>query len=67
MFTYDPLFKTLSRKGLTLIDLVREVPLSTGTVAKFRKNEVVKIDILAKLCRYLKVPITDVVEIIYDK
>jgi DNA-binding Xre family transcriptional regulator len=66
LFTYDPLFKTLDRDGKQLMDLIRGAGLSSGTVAKFRRNEIVKIDIIARVCRYLDVPITDVVEIIYE-
>jgi putative transcriptional regulator len=66
LFTYAPLFRTLDRQNKKLIDIVRECGLSTGTVAKFRKNEVVKIDIIARLCRYLNVHISDVVEVVFD-
>lgn len=66
LFTYDPLFKTLERLDKQLMDLIREAGLSSGTVAKFRRNDVVKVDILARVCRYLNVPITDVIEILYD-
>lgn len=66
LFTYDPLFKTLARLDKQLMDLIREAGLSSGTVAKFRRNDVVKVDILARVCRYLNVPITDVIEILYD-
>lgn len=66
MFTYDPLFRTLDRQGKQLMDLIRDAGLSSGTVAKFRRNDVVKVDIIARVCRYLNVPITDVIEIIYE-
>lgn len=61
--SYDPLFRTLDRLGKRPIDLVRECKLATGTVAKFAKNESVGLDIIARVCIYLDVPIEEVVRI----
>lgn len=63
MISYDPLFKTLTDKGLRPIDLVRECKLAPTTVAKFSKNEVVRLDVIDRVCCYLDVPIEEIVEI----
>jgi DNA-binding Xre family transcriptional regulator len=61
VFSYEPLFKTLERKNLQLIDVEKGCGFSSKTTSKFRKNKVVNIDTLARVCRFLKVPIQDVV------
>ncbi|NGQ95452.1 helix-turn-helix transcriptional regulator [Brevibacillus sp. SYP-B805] len=63
MISYEPLFRTLESKNVKLMDLVRDCKLASGTVAKFAKNESVRLDIIDRICRYLKVPIERVVEI----
>jgi DNA-binding Xre family transcriptional regulator len=66
LISYEPLFRTLESKNVKLIDLVRECKLSSGTVAKFAKNETVRLDIIDRVCCYLKVPIERVVEIKFE-
>ncbi|WP_422387978.1 helix-turn-helix domain-containing protein [Brevibacillus borstelensis] len=63
MISYDPLFRTIKRKNLLLIDLVRECKLAPATVAKFKKNQSVTMDTIDKVCCYLNVPIEEVVSI----
>jgi putative transcriptional regulator len=67
MFSYEPLFKTLERKGLQLIDVEKGCGFSSVTTSKFRKNKVMNIDTLARVCHFLKVPIQDVVRITLDE
>lgn len=63
MINYDPLFKTIEKKKLHLIDLVRDCRLAPATVAKFKKNQSVTMDTIDKVCCYLDVPIEEVVKI----
>jgi DNA-binding Xre family transcriptional regulator len=66
MINYDPLFRTIEKKNIQLIDLVRECKLSPATVAKFKKNQSVTLETINKVCCYLRVPIEEVVRIKFN-
>ena len=63
MITFDPLWKTLASKNMNKGDLQKMTQLSSATIAKLSKNEVVKLDVVDRICESLRVPIYDVVEI----
>ena len=67
MISYDPLFKTLKEKGLRQVDLMRKCELSSATMSKFRKGESVTLNVIARICTYLQVPVEKVVQINYKK
>lgn len=64
MVSYRPLFITLAEKELSVNSLYENKIISSATQAKFRKNKSMGIDLIAKVCKYLDVPIEKVVEII---
>ena len=66
MISFDPLWRTLRAKGLNKGELQKLTGLSSSTIAKLSKNEVVKLDVVERICREMKVPIYDVVEITQD-
>lgn len=66
MISFDPLWRTLKAKGLNKGELQKLTGMSSSTIAKLSKNEVVKLDVVDRICQELKVPIYDVVEIIQD-
>ena len=45
-------------------DLQKLTGLSSSTIAKLSKNEVVKLDVVDRICEALTVPISDVVEVV---
>ena len=47
-------------------DLQKLTGLSSSTIAKLSKNEVVKLNVVDRICEALKVPIYDVVESIQE-
>lgn len=63
MITFDPLWMTLKTKNMNKTDLQKVTGLSSATIAKLSKNEVVKLDVVERICEGLKAPIYDVVEI----
>ncbi len=67
MITFDPLWRTLHDRHMNKTDLQKITGLSSATIAKLSKNEVVKLDVVDRICQGLKVPIYDVVEIHEDK
>ena len=66
MITFDPLWQTLRAKEMNKGDLQKITGLSSSTIAKLSKNEVIKLDVVDRICKALKVPIYDVVQILPD-
>ena len=64
MITFDRLWHTLKSNEMNKGDLQKLTGLSSSTIAKLSKNEVVKLDVLDRICEALKVPISDVVEVV---
>lgn len=63
MITFDPLWRTLHEKNLNKGDLQKLTKLSSTTIAKLAKNEVVKLDVIERTCIALDCDISDVVSI----
>ena len=51
--TYNNLFKLLIDKGLNKTEFAREVGISSNTLAKLSKNELVSLEVLVRICRQL--------------
>ena len=51
--TYSNLFKLLIDKGLNKTEFAREVGISSNTLAKLSKNELVSLEVLVRICRQL--------------
>lgn len=63
MITFDLLWQTLRAKHLNKGDLQKLTKLSSTTIAKLAKNEVVKLDVVERICEALDCDINDVVAI----
>jgi DNA-binding Xre family transcriptional regulator len=63
--SYEPLHRTLREKGITM-SLMRGTVINSRTQAKINRNESVRLETIADICRYLDVPIEQVVEIKRD-
>ena len=63
MITFDPLWQTLQAKSLNKGNLQKLTKLSSTTIAKLAKNEVVKLDVVERICEALDCQIQDVVTI----
>ena len=57
MITFDTLRATLKVKVLIKGDLQKLGKLSSTSIAKLAKNEVVKLDVIDRICKVLKAPI----------
>ena len=60
MVSYNGLWKKLIDEGLQKKDLTSELGISSATIAKMSKGENVSIEVLQKICAYLKCDIGDV-------
>lgn len=66
MIVYDKLGDYLKSKNMKYIDLQRELSLSPSMTAKFTKNRIMSTDTLNKVCEYLHVQPSEIMEWIPD-
>lgn len=64
--SYKPLWRQLVEKNMSKMDLLYASGISACTLAKFGKNEPVRLDILMRVCETLNCRIENVVEFICD-
>lgn len=64
MVTYQRLWETLKKKNIRKHDLMEIADISSTTLTKLNKNEIVALTVLVKICKALECHIEDVVEII---
>lgn len=64
MIRYYRLFDLLNRRGMKKTDLLEII--SSPTLAKLSKGEVIKTDIIDKICLFLKCQPEDIMEVISD-
>ena len=66
-FSYKRLLKLLIDREIKKQDLKREVGLSSPTIAKLTKGEMVSLEVLDKICNYLNCSIEEIIEHIPDQ
>ena len=59
---YNKLWKLLIDKGMTKTDLRLKTDMSTSTLAKMSKNEVVSMDIMLRICDVLECNVGDIMD-----
>ena len=62
MITFDPLWNTLKRKGITQYMLIKDYGFSTGTLDALRKNRSITLNTLNDLCNILQCDILDIIQ-----
>ena len=60
MITYDPLWETLKRKGISQYDLLTKFGMSRGMLDNLKHNRSITITTLDDLCTMLDCDITDI-------
>lgn len=65
MIKYYKLFDLLNRKGMKRTDLLKVI--SSPTLAKLSKGEVIKTDMIDKICEYLQCQPSDIMEYIKEE
>lgn len=58
--SYDGLWKILSKNKLQKKDLVEQLNISSATIAKLGKGEVVSMEVMGRICEFLHCNIGDV-------
>ena len=61
---YNKLFKLLIDKELKKTEFAKAVGISANTMAKLSHNETVSMNVLVKICRYLKCSVDDILDIL---
>lgn len=61
--SYNKLWKLLIDKGMTKTDLRIRTDMSTSTLAKMSKNEVVSMDIMLRICDVLECNVGDIMDV----
>lgn len=64
MISYEPFFKTLSKKRMTQYQLVTKYLIPQGTLQRIRNNKNVSLQSVENICKALNCKITDVVSFI---
>lgn len=64
---YDKLLKMLIDKKMTKTDLRERAKISSSTLAKIGKQEMLSSDVLVKICSILECDISEIVELVKDE
>lgn len=62
--SYKKLWKLIIDKDMTNVEVRKAAGISPATFTKLKKNEIVSLDILLKLCKLLDCDIGDIIEVI---
>ena len=62
MISYDPLWKTLERKGVTTYDLIYKQGVNANTLHRIKHGEAVTTKTLDELCFILKCTVSEIIE-----
>jgi len=64
---YNKLLKLLIDKNMSKTDLRKQAKISSNTLAKIGKQEIVSSDVLVKICNVLNCDISDIFELVRDE
>ena len=67
MISYDPLWATMKRKGITTYTLIKKYAFSRGTLDSLKQNRNISTATLNDLCNILSCPVEDVLLHIPDQ
>ena len=67
MITFEPLWETLKKKGVSQYKLIKEYKISTGQLDRLRKNGNVNTYTLNLLCEILDCDLSDIAKYINEK
>lgn len=63
---YKNLMKLLIDKEISKTALRKQIGIGTATLAKLSSNEYVSLDVIEKICKFLKVQPGEIMEIEFD-
>ena len=62
--SYNNLFKLLIDRGQKKTDFAKSVGISSNTLAKLSKNEIVSMEAIIRICTYLNYSVDNIMEIL---
>ncbi|MCI5503158.1 MAG: helix-turn-helix transcriptional regulator [Anaerobutyricum sp.] len=62
MITYDKLWKTMKKKGISQYDLYTKYNMNRSQLDRLRHNKNVTVITLDRLCNILDCPVEDIIE-----
>lgn len=65
--SYNKLWKLLIDKGMTKTEMRLKADISTTTLAKLGKNEIVSMEVLLKICKVLECNVGDIMDVINEE
>ena len=66
MISYDNLWKTMERKGVSQYALIKKHGVSPARITRMKRNESVSTHTIEMFCRILDCPVSDVMEYLPD-
>lgn len=66
MISYDPLWKTMEKKGVTKYALIYKLGFSAYTITNLKRNKSITMNTLEKLCTVLQCTPNDIIEFTKD-
>lgn len=66
MISYEPLWNTLKKKGISQYRLIKDYGVSAGQISRLRANQNVSTHTLNELCQILQCELSDIAEFIQD-
>ena len=60
MITYDPLWETMKKKGVTQYALIKKHGISPAQITRLKRNESVSTNTIDMFCRILNCDVDDV-------
>ena len=63
---YIKLWKLLLDKNMKKTDLISTANITTNTLARLSKNQIVRMDVMTRICNALSCDIGDIMEVVPD-
>lgn len=67
MIVYNKLIKILKERNITFTELRTRLKIGTTTVAKINKNQIISLEVIDRLCDYLKLQPGDILEFVPEE
>ncbi|WP_203290268.1 helix-turn-helix transcriptional regulator [Metabacillus sp. cB07] len=64
--SFKPMEITLIKRDKMKVDLKRDLKISSATLAKMTKGELVSLNVIIQICEYLDCKIEEVIELVED-
>lgn len=66
MISYENLWKTMKKRGVTQYRLIKEYKISPAQITRLKRNESVSTHTIDMFCRILKCKVSDIMEYVED-